>query len=148
MIALDSNVLLYAEGIDGERRLDQAQRVLLALRDQPLIIPAQVLGELFRVLTGKAAWPATEAADAVARWVQAGRVQPTTAEIVLEAAVFSAAHGYRIWDAIIVCVAADAGCDILLSEDMQDGFRYRGVTIVNPFTEIPHPTLSALLENP
>lgn len=148
MVGLDSNVLLYAEGIDGQLRLDQAQRVLLALAAQPLIIPAQALGELFRVLTGKAGWPASEAADAVARWVQAGQVQSTTAAIVLEAADLSAAHGYRIWDAIIVCAAAEAGCDILLSEDMQDGFRYRGVTIMNPFAGTLNPTLAALLETP
>lgn len=148
MIGLDSNVLLYAEGIDGQSRLDQAQRILLALSDQPLLIPAQALGELDRVLTAKAGWPAVEAADAVSRWVLTARVQPTTAKIVQEAADFSAVHGYRIWDAIILCAAAEAGCDILLSEDMQDGFRYRGVTIVNPFATTLHPILSALLENP
>lgn len=37
------------------------------------------------------------------------------------------------------------GADLLLSEDLQDGFAWRGVTIVNPFADVPHPLLTALL---
>ena len=32
-----------------------------------------------------------------------------------------------IWDAVILAAAADAGCRLLLSEDMQDGFAWRGL---------------------
>ena len=40
-------------------------------------------------------------------------------------------------------VAADAGCRLLLSEDLQDGFTWRGVTVVDPFADKPHPLLAA-----
>ena len=36
-------------------------------------------------------------------------------------------------DSLILHAAAEARCDTLYSEDLQDGFRYRGVTVVNPF---------------
>ena len=53
-------------------------------------------------------------------------------------------HNLAIWDAIILAAAAEAGCRMLLSEDMQDGFTWGGVTIVNPFAPQPHKLLDDL----
>jgi predicted nucleic acid-binding protein len=50
-----------------------------------------------------------------------------------------------IWDAIVLCAAADAGCRLVLSEDLQEGFTWGGVTVVNPFARSLHPLLAALL---
>ena len=36
-------------------------------------------------------------------------------------------------------------CRLLLSEDLQEGFTWRGVTVVNPFAPTLHPVLAALL---
>jgi predicted nucleic acid-binding protein len=41
--------------------------------------------------------------------------------------------GYQIYDASIIAAAMEAGCDVLYSEDMQDGKKIRGLTIRNPF---------------
>ena len=46
----------------------------------------------------------------------------------------------------MISVAAESACRLLLSEDMQEGFTWRGVTIVNPFAENTHPLLAALLD--
>jgi predicted nucleic acid-binding protein len=40
--------------------------------------------------------------------------------------------------------ATDAS-GVLFSEDMHDGFRWRGVTIINPFTDDPSPVVRELL---
>jgi predicted nucleic acid-binding protein len=46
----------------------------------------------------------------------------------------AARYGLSIDDAMIVGAALVAGCDRLLSEDMQDGLVVEGVlTVVNPF---------------
>ena len=45
----------------------------------------------------------------------------------------------------MVVVTAEVGCRLLLSEYMQDGFSWRGVTVVNPFAAIRHPLLGALM---
>ncbi|KAA2237899.1 PIN domain-containing protein [Salinarimonas soli] len=55
-------------------------------------------------------------------------------------------HGLQIWDAVILATAAGAGCALLLSEDMQDGFVWRGVTIANPFAATVHPLLADRLK--
>ena len=56
-------------------------------------------------------------------------------------------HQLNIWDAVILSAAAEAGCRFLLSEDLQDGFTWNGVTVSNPFADSPHPLLRALLSN-
>jgi len=49
---------------------------------------------------------------------------------------------------VILAAASHADCQILLSEEMHDGFTWGGVTVVNPFAEIPNPLPAALLEPP
>ena len=55
--------------------------------------------------------------------------QPFAAWSVLRARGLTAADGW----ALIVATAIEAGCDTLLSEDLQDGRRIAGLRIVNPF---------------
>jgi predicted nucleic acid-binding protein len=64
---------------------------------------------------------------------------------MLAAADLAVTHQLGIWDAVILCAAAEADCHLLLSEDMQDGFIWQGVTIANPFGRSKHPLLQALL---
>jgi predicted nucleic acid-binding protein len=42
-------------------------------------------------------------------------------------------HGFSYWDALVLRMAKQAGCRILLTEDMQHGQIFDGVKIVNPF---------------
>ena len=54
-------------------------------------------------------------------------------------------HRLGIWDAVILCAAAVAGCRLLLSEDSQEGFTWNGVTVTNPFSQEKHELLAGLL---
>ena len=54
-------------------------------------------------------------------------------------------HRLGTWDAVILSAASQAGCRLLLSEDLQEGFTWAGVTVVNPFSSPQHVLLSALL---
>lgn len=51
-----------------------------------------------------------------------------------------------IWDALILSVAADQKCRLLLSEDFQHEFTWRGVTVLNPFQAPQHALLAAVLQ--
>jgi predicted nucleic acid-binding protein len=42
-------------------------------------------------------------------------------------------YGLSIFDAMIAAAALNAGCDTLLSEDMQHGMALDELRIVNPF---------------
>jgi predicted nucleic acid-binding protein len=132
-IALDTNILVYAEGLNGDDRKQRAHEVLTRFAGDDIVLPAQALAELFTVLTRKARWPAAQARAAVLAWHDACVVADTTAAVLLEAMDLTTNHQYALWDAIMLAAAAHAGCRLLLSKDMQDGFIWRGVVIQNPF---------------
>jgi len=131
-VAFDTNILAYAEGVNDRSRHDIAKSLVQTIRDE-VIIPVQALGELFTVLTRKAKWPAEAARASVLSWRDAFEVAPTTADVLLEAMELVASHEFSFWDAVMVSAAAQAGCRILISEDMQSGFTWRGLTLRNPF---------------
>ena len=54
-------------------------------------------------------------------------------------------HQLGLWDAVILSAAARSGCRLLLSEDLQEGFTWAGVTVVDPFASPQHALLQALL---
>jgi len=144
--ALDTNVLAYAEGVGSRAKKNVALAILERLPLSSVVIPVQVLGELFRVLVRKQGLKPIQARNAILHWRNAfSNLSETSADVLL-AAVDLAQDQFSIWDAVILCAAAEAGCQLLLSEDMQDGFVYKGVTVVNPFREPWHPLLDAMLE--
>ena len=144
-VAIDTNVLAYAEGIDDDARRDRAIALTDRLAQLTVFIPVQVLGELFRVLVRKGGRSVKEARERVLGWGDSFALIETSQPILLAAIDLAEAHRLSIWDAIVVAAAAKAECRLLLSEDMQDGFTWNGVTIANPFSETPHPLFEAML---
>ena len=145
-IGLDSNVILYAEGFNDLRRQEVAQSVVARLRHHHLSWSLQAAGEVFNVLRRKLGRSAEQANAVVSTWQGYVERQPETRTETFEAArQLAVAHGFQIWDAIILAASAEAGCWLLLSEDMQDGFAWRGVTVTNPFAATPHPLLADAL---
>ena len=135
-VALDSNVLVYAEGVNGKARALDAARIVADLNENDVVLPVQALGELFTVLTRKAGWPATAARKAVLDWQDAYEVVDTSPAVLLDAMELACTHQFSTWDAVMLAAAAQAGCRILLSEDMHNGFTWRGTTIRNPFAAV------------
>jgi predicted nucleic acid-binding protein len=85
------------------------------------------------------------ARNAILSWQDAFPVIGTSAAVMLAALDLAANHQLGIWDAIMVAAAGEADCRLLLSEDLQDGFTWSGVTVVNPFAKTRHPLLRMLL---
>ena len=148
LVAIDTNVLAYAEGAGDERRRKQAVALLTRLPEQAIVLPVQVLGELFRVLVGKLRHAPERARESVLRWSDAYAVRDSSWAAMQSAFDLSAAHGLSIWDALILSVAAEQRCRLLLSEDLQHGFTWRGATVVNPFEHPGHPLLADRLDAP
>lgn len=144
-VGLDTNVLAYAEGTNGAEMKESALRLILTLPPDSIVLPVQTLGELFNVLVLKAKRPATNARAAILGWRDAYPVIDTSSAVMLNAADLATDHNLRIWDAVVLSASAEAGCRLLLSEDLQEGFTWRGVTVTNPFAATKHPLLRALL---
>lgn len=147
-LALDTNILVYAEGVGDARRCDAAITLIERLTgiEADAILPVQVLGELFRVLTGKAGRQAVAARETALGWADAFETSDSTWTAFQAAFDLAADHRLSLWDALILSVAAEQGCRLLLSEDFQDGFTWRGVAVVNPFATVIPPLLRELLE--
>ena len=136
--AFDTNILAYAAGL---RQVDAddakiAQTGLLIeplLVEGELVIPAQVQAELHYLLRRKAGLSPSAAATKVARYSTGATTIPTDDAVLAEAFELAKRHGLQTYDAIILAAAAQGGCDILYSEDMQHGFEWNGVMVVNPF---------------
>lgn len=132
-VALDTNVLVYAEGFGDDVRCQSAGELIAQFKPTDLIVAVQVLGELSRVLTSKMKKSGSEVRDLLLSWSDGVVVADTTWTAFQSAMDLSVDHQISMWDALILAVAAENKCRLLLSEDFQNGFTWRGVTIVNPF---------------
>ena len=144
-VALDTNILAYAEGLGDETRCTAAYRLIEQLPGDQVLLPAQILGELSRVLTGKAKRSPESTREAILGWADSFEVVDSTWPAFQSALDLTVDHNLPIWDALILAVAAENRCRLLISEDFQSGFTWRGLTVVNPFTTQTSPLLNELL---
>jgi predicted nucleic acid-binding protein len=145
--AIDTNILAYAEGVNGFERRQEALDILRRLPTPATVVPVQALGELYNVLVRKAGRSAADALASVVAWATTYTTAETTRSALVGAAELAAAHRLGIWDSVMLAVAAENGCGLLLSEDLQDGFAWGGLRVVNPFAVPRFPLLDALLED-
>jgi predicted nucleic acid-binding protein len=132
LVCIDTNILVYAEGINDIEREKAAKLCLSALDFDNICIPVQALGELYRILVRKGALTKVVAQNIVEQWRNVSRPLDTTATALMTAIELVGGHNFQIWDALILAVSAENSCVCLLSEDMQEGFAWRGVEVVNP----------------
>ena len=147
-VALDSNLLAYLAGVsrstDDEEKIIETRSLIKRLAARvTLVAPAQALGELFVVLRRSGA-PADDARSILIEFADAFGTSASESSSILAAADLVVDHKLQFWDSLILTAAANAGCTLLLSDDMQSGFVTRGVTIVDPFSKPLHPKLVAL----
>lgn len=145
-VALDTNILAYAEGVGDASRCAGAIRLIEQLPAELVLLPAQTLGELFRVLTGKAKREAGLTREAIMAWADSFEVADSSWSAFQAAMDLAIDHRLQIWDALIMAVAAENHCRMLLSEDLQSGFIWRGVTVINPFATPSYPLLDRILQ--
>jgi predicted nucleic acid-binding protein len=145
-VALDTNVLAYAEGVNGAQMRKAALELVERLPEGTALLPVQTLGELFNLLVRKAKRSPGRARKAILSWRDAFPLIETSAEVMLAAADLATDHQLSIWDSVVLSAAAESGCRLLLTEDMQEGFTWKGVTVTNPFATSKHELLAALLD--
>ncbi len=127
-IFFDTNILVYAQ--QSGAKADKA-RTLLAAGG---VLSVQVLNEFAAVARRKLGKEWGEIGDAIED-VLALVDPPVALTVALHVGARGIAHdhGFSFYDALIVAAALDAGCDTLLSEDLQDDRVLGALRIVNPF---------------
>ena len=127
---IDSNVILYL--LDDGPKADRAEAVLA----QGGVISVQVLNEVLVNCLRKAGMTLDEAGSFLAGVRRLCRVVDLTAGMHDVGRALVARYGLSVYDSMIVAAALVAGCDRVLSEDMQNGLVVEGVwRIENPFNQ-------------
>lgn len=132
---VDTNVLAYAHDLSETEKRPVAQRALQQLwLSGTGVLSVQVLQEFYNVVTRKfrPPMPPPEARRLIADYATWEVVSPDAA-LVLDASLLESSHPISFWDALIVEAARRAGADVLLTEDLQHGQNFGGITIQNPF---------------
>jgi predicted nucleic acid-binding protein len=130
---LDSNILVYAEdSADSGKQQKAIDLIVEHGRQRSGVVSLQVLGEYFSAVSRKLKLDPGVARSQVEFYTRFHVVEPTVGD-VLAAIDLHRLRGLSYWDSLIVHCARQAGCAVLLTEDMQHGQVIDGVKIVNPF---------------
>lgn len=134
-VFVDTNVLVYRHDSSDPVKQARADDWYVYLwRKRTGRLSVQVLQELYSVLTRKLK-PGMEAPEA-RRIVRAlGAWTPLSIDLaVIERAwMLEQRSSLSWWDALIVAAARTSECEILLTEDLQDGQTFGQVRVVDPF---------------
>jgi predicted nucleic acid-binding protein len=132
---VDTNILLYALDDSAGGKRGQARALVEQLwESREGCLSVQVLQEFFVNVTRKIAKPldvetAKEIVADLSRWY----LHVPAADDVLAAIGIHQRTGISFWDAMIVRSAAEIGCAVLYSEDLNAGQDYSGIRVENPF---------------
>jgi predicted nucleic acid-binding protein len=129
----DTNILIYADDDDTPAKQRLASDLIAEHRRLGTgVVSVQVLQEYFVTITRKLGDDPRIARRKVELLAEFDVVVTNVVDI-LAAIDIHLVHGFSFWDALIVRCAKQAGCSVLLTEDMQDAREIDGVRIVNPF---------------
>ncbi len=129
----DTNVLVYAFDDTQPVKQELASALMRQLwdRPEPICISTQVAIEFYNAVRRQKIVDRNLAAYESA--LSSMHCMPTTMQTVQDAWRLFRAHKLSWFDALIVQSALDAKCSHLFTEDMQNGRKFGGLEVVNPF---------------
>jgi len=133
---IDTNVLLYAV-LRNEEEQAKAARANEILLGRDLALSVQVLQEFYTQATresrpGRITHElATSAIDSLRRFP----IEDVTIGLMLAALETRTRFQISYWDAAIIEAARRLDCEVVLTEDLNDGQDYAGVRVENPFRD-------------
>jgi len=131
----DTNLFLYAysEAPEDAAKRSRARELLMAHLP---VISGQILQEFVAAdLRTKQLGLTEDKIDEFLSITADFPFQPVTRNLIVEANALRRRHAFSHWDSTILCAARASGCRILYSEDLQDGFSFGSLTVVNPFCQ-------------
>ena len=135
-VFVDTNVLLYASGVDDDAaKRDRARRIL---DTEACVFSVQVFNEFVNQVTQPRRPRRMSVEEAVGIALSLRRFPVIALDMLLfeRAAEIRVRTQYNWWDSLIVAAAIIGGCDTLVTEDLQHGRIVDGVRIENPFREL------------
>ena len=130
-IFVDTNILIYAFTSDEP---DKQTKTLRILDDCQPVVSMQVLREFANVLLKKGSVSHERIATILGDISEIASVINEEFALILHSIDIHKRYKLSFYDSLIIAAAEQSQCQILLSEDMQDGQVIGGkLRIVNPF---------------
>jgi predicted nucleic acid-binding protein len=135
-VFVDTNVFVYARDARDRAKQARAEDWIAQLwRDRSGRTSMQVLSEYYFSVTRKLVpRVASDEAWDDTRTLLAWEPHPVDAALLARAREIELRWRLSWWDSMVVSAAQLQGCALLLTEDLQDGAVYGGVTARSPFT--------------
>ena len=135
-VFLDTNIIIYAYSDDEPKKQEIANNILEEYESQ-ITISTQVINELSNTLFRKFKL-GTEAVEAVVLELNDNfPIVDFNLQTQLKAIKIKERYQLQFYDSMILATALENGCNIIYSEDMQNGqIIEKQLTIINPFEGI------------
>ena len=128
---IDSNVWLYLLSDDDLAKKRKADTVLSEVRQK--IVSWQVINEVCINLVRKKGMDESFVRKTIGFICESCAVVDFNVSLLDTASHLRARHSISFWDSLVVAAALAAGCDMLFSEDLQNGQRYGQMVVRNIF---------------
>lgn len=133
---LDSNILVYCVDEDDKTKQQTARELIASLiNTRTGRISTQTLQEFFNVSVKKLKRNKSTVQKDVTDFADVFPVHINTVKDILTAITISIKNQLSFYDSLIIAAAKAEGCEIVYSEDLNDGQEMDGVKIVNPFRQ-------------
>jgi predicted nucleic acid-binding protein len=132
-LTLDTNILVYAMDRDAGKRHDIAVEIVNRSVAYDCVLTLQSLCEFNAAVTGKGKMPQSEAEAQIRDWLELFPVVSATPKSLVKALTAVKEHNILFWDAMLWAVAAEAGVNLLLSEDFQHDRVLEAIRFCDPF---------------
>jgi predicted nucleic acid-binding protein len=130
---LDTNILIYSVDRTAGHRHDIARHIVRCASLRPCHLALQAVSEFYAAVTRKRMMPPSAAAQVARDLMDVFPTLPASATAIRTALTSAAAGRTSYWDALLVATAAEAGCSVILTEDLADGSVVFGTRVLNPF---------------
>ena len=130
---VDTNVLFYTLDHQDPQKTEIARKVVRSLlASDDATISSQVANELASNIIRRLRKTPSEALG-LCRGLRRFTYIPTSLDSLDRALLLMQTASISFWDAAIIASASEAGCTVLLTEDLNHGQSIAGVLIRNPF---------------
>ena len=130
-IFIDSNIWLYLFLKDSDEKYRISEKYFLENFDNSILfITFQVINEVSNILIKKH-FSENIVKENIERMYRICTIQDISKEIVFDASELRETYSVSFWDSIIISSAIKSNCNILASEDLQDGLKIKNTVIKN-----------------
>jgi predicted nucleic acid-binding protein len=135
-IFVDSNVWLYLFLQDDDEKYKRAEDFFMKRSiNSTFVITYQIINEVSNVLL-KNKYSENEIIESIEHMLKICTIQDFTKDIIFLSSSVREKHSISFWDSIIVGSALYSKCNIIISEDMQDGLIVNNTLLIKNIFKI------------